>query len=147
MMRPSPKAFVSGTVGGSAVSIRYGSPGVKGRAIWGDLVPFGQIWRAGANEATTIEVDKDVLIEGQHLPAGKYSLYTLPDNQEWTIIFNRIADQWGTEYDEKEDVLRVKAKPFRSDEPLERLAYALTDNEIILMWEHLKLPIGIASVE
>ncbi len=93
--RPSPPAQVSKKTSNATVTINYGQPSVKGRKIFGSLEPYGKVWRAGANEATTFEVDKDVKIEGQSLPAGKYGFFAIPDEKEWTIIFNKVPNQWG----------------------------------------------------
>src|SRR5437899_746922 len=105
--RPSPKASVMQTVGLTDVTIVYSRPGVKGREIWGALVPYDKVWRTGANEATTFAVSDDVMINGQPLPKGTYSLHTIPGKDEWTIIFNKDAGQWGSfSYDEAKDALR-----------------------------------------
>ena len=110
--RPSPKATVSQTVGLTDVTITYCRPGVKGRVIWGGLVPYDQVWRTGANEATTITFGDDVTIDGTKLPAGTYGLFTIPGKDEWTVIFNKTAKQWGAyEYKPADDVLRIKVKP------------------------------------
>src|SRR3977135_4309901 len=93
--RPSPPATASGKVNGATITINYGSPSVKGRQIWGSLVPYDKVWRAGANEATIFETDKDIKVEGKPLHAGKYSLYAIPGEKEWTIIFNSETGQWG----------------------------------------------------
>ena len=93
--RPSPKATVSQTVGLTDITITYCRPGVKGRVIWGGLVPYDQVWRTGANEATTITFSDEVTIEGTKLPAGTYGLFTIPGKDEWTVIFNKGAKQWG----------------------------------------------------
>ncbi len=97
--RPSPAATASGNVRGANITINYSSPAVKGRKIWGELVPYDKVWRAGANEATLITIDKDVQVEGKALPAGKYSLYALPGETEWTIIINSVTGQWGINRD------------------------------------------------
>src|SRR6185437_4669611 len=86
--RPSPPETATGTVGGASISINYSSPSVKGRKIWGGLVPYDKVWRAGANEATIFETNKAIKIEGKDLPAGKYSLFATPGENEWTIILN-----------------------------------------------------------
>ena len=110
--RPSPPAKAGETLNsGVIVSIDYSQPAVKGRAIGAEIAPFGQVWRTGANEATVFEINKDVKIEGQSLPAGKYGLYSIPGKDEWVIIFNKKWDQWGTRYNEADDALRVKVKP------------------------------------
>ena len=143
--RPSPPAEATGKIGDATVTVNYSSPSVKGREVWGGLVPYGKVWRSGANEATTITVDKDVMVEGKALPAGTYSFYTIPNEDEWTVIFNKTAKQWGTVYDEKQDALRVTAKPQKASSMNERLAYDVTDNGLLLRWENVELPIAITS--
>lgn len=124
--RPSPPAEASATLGDLAIQINYSSPGVKGRTIWGGLVPFDKVWRTGANEATTFEVSGDVMIEGQKLSAGKYALFTIPGEKEWTFIFNKEADQWGAyNYNQKKDALRIKAKPGKAAEFTERMTFSV----------------------
>src|SRR5262245_46923680 len=95
----SPPATATGKVNGATITINYSSPGVKGRQIWGALVPYDQVWRAGANAATIFETDKDIKVEGKDLKAGKYSLYILPTEKEWTFIFNSQTGQWGIKND------------------------------------------------
>src|ERR1044071_4618978 len=170
--RPSQKASVMQTVGVTDITITYSRPGVKGRAIWGDppagaatttatlddarvrpkeqvIVPYGHVWRAGANEATQFAVTDDVLVNGQPLKAGTYSLHTIPGKDEWTIIFNSDAGQWGSfTYDEKKDVLRVKAKPQTVAENQEWLIYTfdpVTENsaQLSLRWERLRVPFTV----
>ena len=110
--RVSPNAAVSQTVGVTEVRVTYGRPGVRGRTIFGDLVPYGEVWRTGANEATTISFSSAVQIEGQSLDAGTYGLFTIPGEDEWTVIFNDTAEQWGAyNYDASQDVLRVTVEP------------------------------------
>jgi Protein of unknown function (DUF2911) len=110
--QPSPKATSTQRIGLTDMTIVYSRPGVKGRAIWGTLVPYDKVWRTGANEATTFAVSDDVKVNGQVLPKGKYSLHTIPGKDEWIIIFNKTADQWGSfSYDMAQDALRVKVKP------------------------------------
>ncbi|QNP51738.1 DUF2911 domain-containing protein [Hymenobacter qilianensis] len=105
----SPRAYVLQTIGLTDVSVDYHAPGVRGRQIWGQLVPWGQVWRAGANENTLITFSAPVKINGEPVPAGKYSFYVLPqDNQDWQLILNRVTTHWGSEgYDAKDDLLRV----------------------------------------
>jgi hypothetical protein len=148
--RPSPAATASGkTKDGASVTINYSSPAVKGRKIWGELVPYDQVWRAGANEATLITFDKEVKIEGKKIPAGKYSLYAIPGEKEWTIILNSATGQWGinrdgtTTEDPAKDVLRVKVKPVKSSEFNERLTYMVDKGGIALYWENLKVPVEV----
>lgn len=109
--RESPPATTETNIGETTVKIDYSQPSVKGREIFGDLVPYDKVWRTGANEATTIELSKDVMVQGKKLAAGKYSLFTIPGEKEWTIIFNSVSSQWGAyRYKEDKDVVRVKAK-------------------------------------
>jgi len=113
--RPSPPAQITETVGTTKITIDYSQPSKNGRAIFGELVPYGQVWRTGANEATWMEVSADVKVQGQTLKAGKYAIFTIPDSDEWTVIFNSKWDQWGNyDYSDKLDVLRVKAKPTKT---------------------------------
>jgi hypothetical protein len=140
--RPSPPQVANGEINDLKVTINYGSPAVKGRKIWGDLVPYDKIWRSGANEATTIEVSRDTKVGGKALKAGKYSLFTIPGEKEWTIIFNSIPEQWGSyKYDEAKDALRITAAPEKSTKFNERLIYSIsTENgngKVSLAWENL----------
>jgi hypothetical protein len=147
--RQSPAATASGTVKGIRITIDYSSPAVRGRKIWGGLVPYDTVWRAGANEATLIAIDKDVQLEGKALPAGKYSLYAVPGETEWIIIINSATGQWGinkdgtTTEDPAKDVLRVTVKPVACPEFNERLIYMVDANGFSLFWENLKIPISI----
>ena len=171
--RPSQKASVSQTIGVTDVTITYSRPGVKGRKIWGDplpgqtatgeatlddqnkrpkdavIVPWGHVWRTGANEATTFVVTDDVLINGQKLAAGSYSLHTIPTKDEWTIVFNGTANQWGSfSYDPAKDTLRVKAKPQWVNENQEWLEYTfdpVTDDsaQVNIRWEKVSVPFTV----
>jgi hypothetical protein len=137
--RPSPPAVVNTTVGSTALTIDYSRPALKGREAFGDkspLAPTGEVWRTGANEATTFTVSKAVKINGQALPAGTYSLFTIPAATEWTIIFNKTAKQWGAyEYKAGDDVLRVKVKPKTLATPVEQFTImADKAGKVALMW-------------
>ncbi len=142
--RLSPKATVTQTLGITEIEITYCRPGVKGRVIWGGLVPYDKIWRTGANEATTISFSTDVMINGHELPKGKYSLFTIPTQTEWIVIFNQQPDMWGTgNYKEEEDALRIKVKP-EAAEFKERMMFYFgnfkeNSMDIILHWEKLKI--------
>ncbi|HSF88866.1 MAG TPA: DUF2911 domain-containing protein [Saprospiraceae bacterium] len=138
--RPSPPVEIKDKIQGASVAINYSAPSVKGRTIWGDLVPYGKVWRTGANEATTFETDKDIMIQGQKLPAGKYALFTIPGETEWTWIFNSVWDQWGAyKYDESKDVLRVKAVPQKSPVFNEQFRIDIADEKVTLSWENLQV--------
>lgn len=147
--RPSPPATATGKVNGATITINYSSPSVKGRQIWGSLVPYDKVWRAGANEATIFETDKDIMVEGKPLKAGKYSLYAIPGQSKWTIIFNSQTGQWGikmdgsTTEDPAKDVLRVDVKPKKSSAFQEKLIYNVGKNGFSLLWENLEVPASI----
>jgi tetratricopeptide (TPR) repeat protein len=162
---------VSQTLGTTDLTITYSRPGVKGRVIYGDwptavageatldnqnqrppgapIVPWGHIWRAGANEATLFVVADDVLVNGQLLPAGKYSFHAIPNKDEWTIIFNKDDGQWGSfTYDAKKDALRVKTKPQTVATSQELLAYDIEPIDdksanVILKWEKVAVPFKV----
>ncbi|WP_176582348.1 DUF2911 domain-containing protein [Flavobacterium nackdongense] len=140
----SPAAVATGKINGATITINYSSPSVKGRVIWGELVPFNKIWRAGANAATTIETDKELMIEGAKLPAGKYSFFVIPSEKECVLIFNKVAKMSGTSnYDEKQDQLRVTVKQKASSSTTESLVYTINDKSIVLSWEKWNIPFGV----
>lgn len=133
----SPKAEATGKIGASTVKIVYCQPSARGRKIMGGLVPYGEVWRTGANEATTIEIDKPVKIEGKELAAGKYALFTIPGENEWTIIINKEHKQWGAyDYKDKEDVFRVTVKPTKTDAFVETFTINIDKDNINLKWEN-----------
>lgn len=143
-IRVSPASTERGSLDEASITINYSQPAVNGRKIWGELVPYNQVWRTGANEATTFEVDKDVFVSGQRLPAGKYALFTIPGEKEWTVIFNSNWDQWGCfTYDQSKDVLRFNTMPTQSTEFNERLKFDVVDNDVLLLWENLQLRIPV----
>ncbi|MGY6743465.1 MAG: DUF2911 domain-containing protein [Cecembia sp.] len=144
--RSSPLRSLEGTIGESNVLIQYGAPSVKGRVIWGDLVPYNEVWRTGANEATFVDFNADVKVEGQELKAGRYSLFTIPKSSgKWTVIFN---SEWDLEhghfqYKQENDVLRVESTPQWADQSQEQLSIAIESPGIVVRWEKLILPIVI----
>lgn len=144
--RASPLRKVEGSIGDNTIKVQYGSPAVKGRTIWGDLVPYGEVWRTGANEATFIETTEELIVEGQALPAGKYSLFTVPmETGDWTVIFN---SEWDLEhghfqYKEENDVLRVTSTPEWVDDSQESLTVEVVPEGLLVAWEKLRLPITI----
>jgi len=142
--RKSKNGHVEGEIAGVHVAIDYGRPLVNGRQIWGALVPYGQVWRTGANEATTISFDRDVTVEGRALAAGTYALFTIPTQDRWTVIFNKTATQWGAfKYDSGQDALRVEVAP-AAHEPTEALTFSLTDSQVVLTWEELAVAFRVA---
>lgn len=141
--RPSPKSSVMQVVGLTEVSITYSSPGVKDRAIWGELVPYDEPWRTGANEGSVITFSKDVKINGQNLAAGSYKLFTVPGESEWEVMFNLLEKNTGNGYKEEANILKVKTKP-EEGKFLERMAFLIENNDnknadIVLQWEKLRV--------
>ena len=163
--RASLKAGVFQRIGvDTDINISYSRPGVKGRKIWGDLVPYGLApgdqeshnkpfpWRGGANECTTIEFNKDVTVNGNKLPAGKYSMQFIPSPKDWTVIFNKNTKLWGSfDYDKKDDALRINVTPVET--PFQEwLSYGFdnltgTSCTAYLRWEKLKVPFSISTVD
>lgn len=147
--KASPAATATGKIGEATITISYSSPAVKERKIWGDLVPYGKIWRAGANAATIFETDKAIKVEGKELPAGKYSLYALPTADSWTFIFNSQVGQWGitrtgeTTNDPAKDVLKVVVKSKESKEFNERMNFVVDKKGFSLNWEKLTVPVKV----
>ncbi len=146
--RESQRQSVTQTVGDTTVAVVYHRPNVKGRQIWDGLEKYGKVWRTGANEATVFEVSNDVKINGQTLPKGKYSLHTIPNKDEWTVIFNKATEQWGSfTYDEKQDALRVNVKPLPTDlhETMSLGFENVKANtaDVVIAWERVKVPFTI----
>ena len=142
--RPSPPAKAEGVADGAKLLIDYSKPSAKGRKMLGGIEPFGKVWRTGANEATTFDVDKNVKIEGKELPKGKYSLFTIPGENEWTIIFNKTSEQWGAyEYKEAEDALRVTVKPGKTDKFVETFSISVEGNKVVLRWENTQVAFSV----
>lgn len=147
--RPSPPATATGKAGSASLTIDYSSPAVKGREIWGKLIPYDKPWRAGANEATMFKTDKDIMVEGQALKAGSYSFFTIPGKDKWTIIFNSETGQWGDKeggdanFDPAKNVLTVDVKPMKSGKFNERLVYLVSNKGFSLNWENLSVPVSV----
>jgi len=147
--RPSPEATVMQRVGISNVTIHYHRPSVNNREIWGALVPYGQVWRAGANDNTTIAFEDPVKVEGKDLAAGTYGLHMIPGEDEWTVVFSTNSTSWGSfTYDQAEDALRVTVRPEKAPYA-EQLAYGFEDVTdqgafVTLHWAELKVPFEIA---
>ena len=136
----SPPQSAEATVGSLDIKVNYNAPSVRGREVWGELVPYGKVWRTGANSATTLEINQDVTIEGQKLAAGKYSIFTIPNNDKWTFIFNKEHDQWGAyNYNEGKDALRVDVQAGKSAEFTEQMLFDVTDEgRIVFRWADLE---------
>jgi len=143
--RPSPPALATGKIGDANVSVDYSSPSVKGRKMLGGILPYGKLWRAGANEATIFSTDKDITVEGKKLPAGKYSFFATPGEKKWTVFFNSETGQWGdkkngdTNMDSTKTVLMVDVKPKKLTDLVERLEYKVENKGLVLRWEHSEI--------
>lgn len=143
----SPHTETMAMIGDAHIHIDYSSPGVRGRIIFGGLVGYDNVWQAGAHQATWIETNKDLIINGAILPKGKYGFFTIPSKGDWTIIFNKNWNQHGKDdYDEKEDVIRFKITPIISEDIVEHLEYKInktneTEGVIVLSWEKVTINI------
>jgi len=150
--RVSPRETINATIGGKKVSIEYSRPYVKGRDVWdanGSIAPFGKVWRTGADEATTITTEGDLMLGSLHVPAGTYALFTIPGESEWTLIVNKTAKQWGAfKYDANTDLGRVKMKAAKQDALTEQFTIELNatggSNGVLKMtWEKLSASIPV----
>jgi len=143
--RLSPPEAVTGMINYATITIHYSSPSVKGREIWGGLVPYDKIWRAGANEATTFETDTAIRIGDKLLPAGKYGFFLIPgENGQWIAVFNKVFNQWGAfKYDETKDQLRVNVSTTPLPNRQEMLIYKITPQGFSLDWDMLSIFIPV----
>lgn len=149
--RASQRQKIEQTIGDTEVRIVYHRPNLKARKAFGDdeaIVPYGRVWRAGANEATVFEFTNDVRVNGKDLPKGKYSFYLIPNESSWTVIFNKSWEQWGTQYDESKDAVRFDVVPVTSEAPEETLTYAVSDvtettARVVLSWDNVRVPFAI----
>jgi Protein of unknown function (DUF2911) len=141
-LKGSPVRMAMATINGNHVHIEYSSPGVKGRIVWGGLVPYDKVWVTGAHKATSVQFSKDVMINGQKIPAGQYAFFTIPGKEKWIVILNsRYEQHQADEYNEKEDVVRLNVKPEEHSET-QRLTYAVNkidgkSGEIVMQWEKI----------
>lgn len=143
--RLSKNGKTQGTIDGVEITVEFGRPSVKERTIWGGLVPYDRVWRTGADEATTISLGSEASIEGQTLAAGTYSLFTIPGETAWTVVFNRVAEQWGAfNYDESQDALRVTVDS-QSTDFVETLDFEIDDSHVVLRWADLAVPFEISA--
>ncbi|MEO7265343.1 MAG: DUF2911 domain-containing protein [Ferruginibacter sp.] len=144
------KSAAVGKIGDASISINYHSPGVRGRKIWGGLVPYNDVWVTGAHNATNIEIDKDFMVAGTTIPKGKYAIFTIPGKEVWTIIINKNWEQHLTDdYLQKEDVVRIKVKPIKQKKITERLQYYIEDDKngngkIAIAWELLRIEFNVS---
>jgi hypothetical protein len=144
----SPRDTARAEIGPATVIVDYGRPSMRGRKVFGGIVPFGEVWRTGANAATQLITDRDLVIDGKDVPAGTYSLWTLPTASGWTLIINEQHGQWGTEYDPERDLVRVPMTVTRSDQPIERFTITVVGGEagegsIAFAWERTRATVVV----
>jgi len=147
---PSPTQTIKQDFGLSAIELIYSRPAMKGRKIFGDLVPWNKVWRTGANNATRLKFTDDVMIGGKALKAGEYALYTVPGDKEWEIIINKGSANWGTNYKQEDDVFRIKAMPMKLNEPVENFTMQFanvkpTSTDLHIMWDKTAVAIPITT--
>ena len=142
--KKSIKCAAVGKIGGANIRINYYSPGVRGRIIWGGVVPMDEVWVTGAHAATNIEIDKPLVIGGKNFAAGTYAIFTIPSNGEWTFILNKNYQQHLTdEYDAKDDLVRLKIKPVITEQVTERLQYFIEADKLVIAWEKIRLEVPV----
>jgi tetratricopeptide (TPR) repeat protein len=148
--QPSPTQTIKQDFGISSAELIYSRPGIKNRKIFGDLVPFGKVWRTGANSATRLKFADDVSFGGQTLKAGEYAVYTVPNEKEWEIIINKGSANWGTDYKQEDDVMRVKAKPTKLDQPVESFTMQFANvkansMDLEIIWDKTAVSVPITT--
>ncbi len=148
--RISPPATAQVTLNDKTVSIAYSRPSIRGRKIMGGLVPYGEVWRTGANEATALKTATDLTIGGVSVPAGAYTLYSLPSESGWKLIINKQTGQWGTEYDKSQDLARVDMTRTTLSKPVEMFTMAFdktgpSSADLVLTWELTKLTVAVKA--
>jgi hypothetical protein len=148
--KPSPDATAAVNLGGKTITITYNRPSMRGRKIMGDLVPYGQVWRTGANAATTLTTPIGLNIGGTTVPAGTYTLYSLPGENSWKLIINKQTGQWGTEYDESRDLARVDMKVSRTPSPVEQFLISWNKKsesqaDLIMEWENTRVSVPVKA--
>ena len=150
--RASPHETVKATIDGANVSITYGRPYMKGRKVFGGIVPAGQVWRTGADEATVLTTDKALMIGPIHVNPGKVSLYSLVDDKSWKLVLNKQTGQWGTEYAQAQDLARVDAKVEKLSAPVEQFTITIEKNPagkggmIVMQWETTKASVAFGTM-
>ncbi len=142
--KKSIKCAAVGKIGTANIRINYYSPGVRGRVIWGGVVPMDEVWVTGAHAATNIEIDKPFVVAGKKIDAGTYAIFTIPSNGEWTFIVNKNYQQHLTdEYDAKDDLVRLKIKPVVTEHVTERLQYFIEADKLVIAWEKIRLEVPV----
>ena len=147
---PSPGQTIKQDFGISSIELNYSRPGMKGRKIFGDLVPYGKVWRTGANSATRIKFSDDVTIGNQTLKAGEYAIYTVPNEKEWEIIINKGSANWGTDYKQEDDIFRIKVPSSKLDQPVETFTMQFANvksnsADLQIIWEKTMVSVPITT--
>ncbi len=147
---PSPPGPAEVVLKGQQITITYGRPSMRGRKIMGDLVPYARVWRTGANEATTLTTPMDLDIGGTNVPAGKYTLWTLPSDTTWKLIINKQTGQWGTEYHADQDLARVDMQKSQTDQPVEQFTISWKKAgddraDLVLEWENTRVSVPVRA--
>lgn len=149
VQKPSPPMTAEMTLNGKKVTIKYSAPSMRGRKIMGGLVPFGKVWRTGANEATVLTTETDLMIGNVAVPKGSYTLWTLPGESAWKLIINKQTGQWGTQYDEKQDLARVDMKVGKTSAPVEQFVISLAaqgkGGVLKMEWENTSVSVNLAE--
>lgn len=148
--RPSPPGTAEVTLKGKKITIDYSRPSMKGRKIVGELVPYGKVWRTGANEATTLKTEANLNIGGTNVPAGTYTIWSLPAEGTWKLIINKQTGQWGTEYDEKQDLARIDMQKSQTKAPVEQLTISFDKKsadtaDLVIEWENTRLTVPVKA--
>ena len=148
--RPSPPGTATATLNGKKITVDYSRPNMKGRKIMGGLVPYDKVWRTGANEATLLTTETDLDIGGTSVPAGKYTLWTLPSAGTWKLIINKQTGQWGTDYDQSQDLARVDMQKSQSQQPVEQFTISFSPKgsdaaDLVLAWENTSVSVPIKA--
>jgi Protein of unknown function (DUF2911) len=148
--RPSPPGTADVTLKGQQVTIAYGRPSLRGRKLGTELAPYGQVWRTGANEATTLTTPVNLNIAGTSVPAGKYTLWTLPSEGAWKLIINKQTGQWGTDYDASQDLARVDMQKSKTSQPVEQFTISWKSKsadsaDLVLEWETTRISVPVTA--
>ena len=148
--RPSPPATADVTLAGKQITIKYSRPSMRGRKIVGGLVPYGEVWRTGANEATTLMTPVNLNIGGANVPAGQYTLWTLPSEGVWKLIINKQTGQWGTDYDQSQDLVRVDMQKASTSAPVEQFLISWKKQgdrkaELVMEWERTRVSVPVEA--
>src|SRR5215467_3205119 len=146
--RPSPPATADVTLNGKKITIDYSRPSLKGRKVGQELAPYGQVWRTGANEATTLTTEADLNVGGTKIPAGKYTLFTLPSEKDWKLIINKQTGQWGTKYDPSQDLVRIDMKKSALPQTVEQFIISFDKKgensaDLNLDWENIRVSVTV----